>query len=180
MIIAKYKFDKSIYDNLIPEFNPEFTNYEIVDEHLDTEDIVTTNTETMMLMDYNAEPDEYGILTTEYEVENVSTFSAENIVTRTIYSTELPTMMKFGISGGSDRGYALIELISAKVDELTIMTEMFTNCINMVSCNTEGWDTSNVTRMDYMFQKCNDLTSLDVSNFNTSKVTDMTAIVLYL
>lgn len=35
MIIAQYKFDKSIYANLIPEFNPEFTNYEIVDEYLD-------------------------------------------------------------------------------------------------------------------------------------------------
>ena len=71
MLIAQYKFDKSIYDNLIPEFNSEFTNYEIVDEYLDTEDIVTTTTETMMIMDYDAEPDEYGILTTEYEVENI-------------------------------------------------------------------------------------------------------------
>ena len=76
----------------------EFTDYKIVDEYLDTEDIVTTSTETMMIMNYDAEPDEYGILTTEYEVENTSTFSAENIVTRSIYSSELPTMIKFGTS----------------------------------------------------------------------------------
>lgn len=67
-LIAQYKFDKSIYENLVPEFNAEFTSYEIVDEYLDTEDIVTTTTETMMIMNYDAEPDEYGILTTEYEV----------------------------------------------------------------------------------------------------------------
>ena len=52
-LIALYKFDKSIYENLIPEFNAEFTNYEIVDQYLDTEDIVTTTTETIMIMDYN-------------------------------------------------------------------------------------------------------------------------------
>lgn len=41
ILIAKYKFDKSIYDNLIPEFNAEFTDYKIIDEYLDTENIVT-------------------------------------------------------------------------------------------------------------------------------------------
>ena len=75
-MVAQYKFDKSIYDNLIPEFNAEFTNYEIVDEYLDTEDIVITSTETMLLMNYDAEPDEYGILTTEYEVEHISELEA--------------------------------------------------------------------------------------------------------
>jgi hypothetical protein len=93
---------------LIPEFNAEFTNYEIVDEYLDTEDIVTTSTETMMLMNYDAEPDEYGVLTTEYEVENISTFAAENIVTRNIYSYELPTKMTFGYNQDSSYSNATI------------------------------------------------------------------------
>jgi surface protein len=173
-LIAQYKFDKSIYDNLIPEFNAEFTNYEIEDEYLDTEDIVVSSTETMMLMSYDAEPDEYGILTTEYEVENVNTFSAENIVTRYIYNNNLPTLMKFGSkSGGSDSAYALIELTYAKVDELTTMGSMFDNCINIVSCNTEGWNTSKVTNMVGMFSTCNKLTSLDLSSFDTINVTDM-------
>ena len=168
--IAEYKFYKSIYDNLIPEFNSEFTDYEIVDEYLDTEDIVVTNTETMMIMNYDAEPDEYGVLTTEYEVENISTFSAENIVTRTIYSTELPTLIRFGKNVGHDREYSLIELMYAKVDELTTTLEMFANCINMVSCNTEGWNTSNVQYMGSMFYNCSSLTQLDVSNWDTSQV----------
>ena len=30
-IIAKYKFDKSIYENLIPEFNEGYTGYTISD-----------------------------------------------------------------------------------------------------------------------------------------------------
>ena len=31
-IIAKYKFNQTIYENFIPEFNGEFTNYTITDE----------------------------------------------------------------------------------------------------------------------------------------------------
>ena len=31
MIIAKYKFDKSIYENLIPTFNDGYTGYTISD-----------------------------------------------------------------------------------------------------------------------------------------------------
>ena len=122
-LIAQYKFDKSIYDNLIPEFNPEFTNYEIVDEYLDTEDIVTTSTETIMIMNYDAEPDEYGILTTEYEVENVNTFSAENIVTRSIYSTDLPTLIRFG-AGGSEtpKTLCVLEVLYLNTSNVTNMS----------------------------------------------------------
>ena len=35
-IIAKYKFDQTIYENFIPEFNSEFTDYTITDE-IDTD-----------------------------------------------------------------------------------------------------------------------------------------------
>ena len=30
-VIAKYKFDQTIYENFIPEFNSEFTDYTITD-----------------------------------------------------------------------------------------------------------------------------------------------------
>ena len=32
MLVAKYKFDKSIYENLIPVFNDGYTGYSISDE----------------------------------------------------------------------------------------------------------------------------------------------------
>ena len=31
-IVAKYKFDGSVYADLLPEFNEEFTDYIITDE----------------------------------------------------------------------------------------------------------------------------------------------------
>ena len=37
-IVAKYKYDGSVYADLIPEFNAEFTDYTITDE-VDSENI---------------------------------------------------------------------------------------------------------------------------------------------
>ena len=174
ILIAKYKFDKSIYDNLMPEFNAEFTNYEIVDEYLDTKDIVTTSTETMTIMNYDAEPDEYGVLTTEYEVENVSTFSAENIVTRSIYSDELPTIIRFGNSKDeTPKTLCVLEILYLNTNNVTDMYYMFKNCSNLTSIDVSNFDTSNVNNMANMFYGCHLLTQLDVSNFDTSKVTRM-------
>ena len=177
MLIAKYKYDRSIYENLIPEFNAGFTNYEIVDEYLDTEDIITTNTKITLLRDYSAEPDEYGVLTTEYEVETTSEFKAENIVTRSIYSNKLPTLMRFGANNTGEwtdtdaRANSLLSVLYLNAN-LTTMRCMFTCCTNLreITCDI---DTSNVTDMYCVFYCCYSLTALDVSNWDTSKVTDM-------
>jgi surface protein len=50
---------------------------------------------------------------------------------------------------------------------------MFFGCSNLVSVNTEDWDTSNVTDMTGMFQDCTSLTQLDLSNFDTSNLAMM-------
>jgi surface protein len=53
------------------------------------------------------------------------------------------------------------------------LSNMFFGCENLVSVNTEDWDTSNVTDMTSMFQDCTSLTQLDLSNFNTALVWSM-------
>ena len=179
ILIAKYKFDKSIYDNLMPEFNAEFTNYEIVDEYLDTEDIITTNTETITIMSYDAEPDEYGVLTTEYEVENVSTFSAENIVTRSIYSIDgsLPIKISFGQANieAQPKELSLLGVDYLNITSATtIMASLFARCHNLQYINgVNDWDVSNVTSFSIVFYECQSLTSLDVSNWDVSNATNM-------
>ena len=53
------------------------------------------------------------------------------------------------------------------------LSGMFYNCTNLVSVNTEDWDTSNVGTMYNMFANCTSLVSLDLSNFVTSNVMSM-------
>lgn len=50
---------------------------------------------------------------------------------------------------------------------------MFSNCTNLTSVNTEGWDTSSVTNMNRMFYSCKALVTLDLSSFNTNNLTTL-------
>lgn len=59
----------------------------------------------------------------------------------------------------------------------TNLSNMFSDCINLVSVNTKEFNTSNVRDMSFMFYNCLSLTSLDLSNFDTRKVTSMDRIV---
>jgi surface protein len=55
------------------------------------------------------------------------------------------------------------------------LSSMFYGCTNLVSVNTEDWDTSNVIDMTSMFYNCHSLTELDLSNFDTSNLSSMSS-----
>ena len=56
---------------------------------------------------------------------------------------------------------------------ITDMSYMFQNCIDLTSLDLSGWNTSNVTDMSYMFAYCSSLAYLNLSGWDTSKVTSM-------
>lgn len=172
ILIAKYKFDCSKAD-LFPEFNEGF-EYTFIDEQIQEKDVMGVNVETIILMTYDARPDSNGVLTTEVAVEEPVLLNADNIITRSIYSTELPTKMQFGSDTVSNnRALSLLELLYANTSNMTSMGNMFDCCRNLIKCNTNNWDTSKVTNMQEMFDECSLLTSLDLSNWDVSNVTNM-------
>ena len=64
-----------------------------------------------------------------------------------------------------------IEYLST--ENVTNMSEMFSNCWALTTLDLSNFDTKNVTDMSYMFSNCFALTTLNVSNFDTQNVTDM-------
>ena len=169
-IIAKYKFDSSIYADLIPEFNSEFTSdlYTVTDE-VDSEnsnyiirtiESVNGDLPTLMRFGYNGDDTE----SHEYDGHGMALLKVYDMDTK-----ELTT------------GYRMfkyckrVESINANWDtsNMTNMFAMFYNCNNLTSLDLSNFNTDKVTNMRSMFWGCNNLTSLDVSNFDTSKVTDM-------
>lgn len=135
-IVAKYKFNQNIYENYLPEFNSEFTNYTITDS-----------------------------------------ISGDGYTIRTVESDSLPQRIKFGESASSyvEKGIqSLIEILFVNIhNEMVSFDGFLSNARNLISVNTDGWDTSGIVTMQQMFHGCSSLTSLDVSNFNTEKVTNM-------
>ena len=58
-------------------------------------------------------------------------------------------------------------------ENVTNMSEMFSNCWELTTLDVSKFDTKNVTDMSHMFHRCFVLTTLDVSKFDTKNVTDM-------
>ena len=57
---------------------------------------------------------------------------------------------------------------------VTNISELFYNCSNLISINTQGWDTSKVTKVSSTFSGCSKLTSLNLANINLEKCTTFT------
>jgi surface protein len=71
----------------------------------------------------------------------------------------------------------ITEVRTMVTSDHTDLSYMFNNCFNLISVNTEDWDTSNVTNMNGMFNNCYKLTSLDLRNFDISNVTNTEGIL---
>ena len=126
-LIVKYKFNKSIYENLIPEFNDGFTNYEIVDENIDS-----------------------------------------GIVTRSIYSDDLPTSINFTSQT------SLVEVNYLNSSELTSAYNLFSGCSNLSYVNLSDSDFSKVDTIERMFNSCSNLINIDgLNELNMSNVGNM-------
>ena len=162
-IIAKYKFDKSIYADLLPEFNAEFTSdkYNTTDEEVDG--IITRTIES----------DE---LPTLMRFGRVWVDGESDTDNRTDSLLEVLDINTSGLidCGSMFRYNKNLTSITCEWDtsNVIIIYAMFDNCNNLTTLDVSNWDTSNVTDMNYMFYGCNKFTSVDVSNFNTSNVTN--------
>ena len=131
-LVAKYTFDKTITENLVPVFNNDFVDYVIEDEYLDTDN--------------------------------------KNIVTRCVYSVihEDFSFCKF------NEAASLLSIEYLRVtNKVTNMNQMFFNCNNLTSINTDKWDTSKVIDMSSMFYNCSSLAELNVNNLNTDLVQNL-------
>lgn len=77
------------------------------------------------------------------------------------------------VPGEFQGNWTITEVITMVNESHTDLNQMFSGCTNLVSVNTEDWDTSNVTTMEEVFYHCYKLTSLDLSSFDTSNVTSI-------
>ncbi len=111
----------------------------------------------------------------EYIYEDVV---EENIVTRTIYSNELPTLIRFGMIGDGTDGetpvkhLSLLEVLDINCTNLTTCASMFRRCKNLTKINNINV-TNSVTETYDMFAECHNLLELNADSFDTSNVTDM-------
>ena len=200
--IAEYKYDKSIYAELIPEFNAEFTDYTYEDIH----DIINPIMEAgaidwMNGVNYDdpSYPDcnrsdflsikpsigyyhtgrEYTINYYWYDSDKQFIKAEEYDYNTVVISPENSSFLR--VARGDWTGDLCIhENITTRTiecDSLPTYIQFGDYSENNDRTNSllevNYLDTSNVTNMAFMFTYCNNLTTLDANNWDTSNVTDM-------
>ena len=162
MLIAKYKFDSSLYD-LIPEFNSGYTGYTYTDE-------VDGNIVTRTI--------ECDILPTEMRFGNtyVSGLGATNKSNSLLEVVELDASELISANSMFACCSNVTNVVLNNFNKVLDMHDMFYLCASLISCNSNEWDTSNVISMFAVFSGCINLIEADVSNWDTSKSLDMGAL----
>ena len=163
-IIAKYKFDSSVYADLIPEFNSEFTSdlYTVTDEldgEVTTRSIESDSLPTLMRFGrayVDGESNTDNRTDSLLEVLDMNTSELTNCYNMFRYCKNLTSIT-----------------CDWDTSKVTDMRSMFAYCSNLTTLDVSNFDTSKVTTMYAMFANMSKLTSLRCSNLTTDSLTSI-------
>ena len=159
-VIAKYKFNSSVYANYLPIFNTEFTGYTV--EDIDNGD----NTITRTISHDTLKP----TLMRFGDIKNPT--DRENSLLEVIECDTSNITDMYGMFADC-KSLKSLDLSSFDTSNVVDMGFMFNNCSSLTSLDLSSFNTKNVFNMGGMFNNCSSLTSLDLSSFNTSYVNNM-------
>ena len=183
-IIAKYKFNQNTYADLIPTFNTDFTDYDIIDE-IDTDsytirtigndsgvlptsiqfgDKSSANSQTESLLEviYLNMTEITGMSYTFTNCSNLKSVNGSN------WNTINLTSINRIFNGCS--ALETVDFSNWNTSQLTTINTLFYNNTKLTNVNLTNWDTTSITTMYRMFYGCKNIVSLDLTSFNTEKV----------
>ena len=180
-IVAKYKYDGSVYADLIPEFNAEFTDYTITDE-VDSENsnhiIRTIESDSLPTQIYfglhnssNVPTDRVAsLLSIEYLDVSQCTNLAQ--LCRYCYNLESVNCGDWDMRNVDSMLWLFegcnklkeVDVRNWDASKCTQIGAIFSGCTSLTSIDLSLWDTRKVNNLMYLFATCNSLVTLDISN----------------
>ena len=161
-IVAKYKFDGSVYADLIPEFNEEFTNYTITDE---VEGNIITRTIESDSLPTDIRFGEYG---------NES--SNRSLSLLNVLELDVSKLTKISYLFSNCESLLSVDATNWDMSNKTSFYYAFRKCYSLMEIKgIENWNTPKLTNVYYCFAECR-FTELDLSNWNTERVNEFSAI----
>ena len=165
-VIAKYKFNKNVCENLIPVFNEGYTGYAISDEI----DSVHSNY-VIRTIECDISPTYIRFGLTETESNNNIRISEADALME-IISLDISGLNSLRFMFRFCKNLTSINTSDWDTSEITDLYSTFQYCHSLTSIDVSNWDTSNVTIMATTFGTTPCLTSIiGVENWNVSKVT---------
>lgn len=180
-LILQYKFDASINIDLIPEFNEEFINYEIVDE---THDNITNRIIYSSYLPSKISFEEQKSLIELNYINTSNLTSTYNLFyncTNLIYVdlrnsdfSNIETIERmFTYCSNLLKIDGLNDINISKVHN---MGGLFSDCVKIKELEVSNWDVSQVTNFGAVFRRCSALSHVDVSKWDTSNGVIMSGI----
>ena len=102
----------------------------------------------------------------------INSTAIKSVVFDKSFKTYAPTSLK-GFFAWLTNLETIKDLKYLNTEQVTDMSNMFSDCSTLSSLDLSNFNTAIVTNMSYMFFNCANLSSLDLSNFNTAIVSDM-------
>ena len=188
-LIASYKYDSNICEDLIPAFNTGFgvDKYVVVDTN-NSKGVITRNIEdvdgtmpTVVRFGNNVEDTPSTNALIESLDMNTKNITSMLIMFQWCKNLKHVNTSNWDTSNVTDMSHVFtncynlqtVDVGNFDTSKVTSFQFMFTNCSSLLEVNTSNWDTGKVRDMYGMFWYCPKLTKIDTSNWNTSNVVDM-------
>ena len=181
-LMVQYKFNNSITSNLLPVFNAEFTNYEVVDDNIEgnmvTRSIYNDIFPTSISFEGQTSLNEVLSIDTRNMTSAYNLFyNCTNLTYVNFRNSDFSKMTTiermFTYCSNLVEIDGLNELDVSNVDN---MGGIFSDCSKIQKLDVRDWDVSKVTNFGAVFRRCSLLTKLDVSRWNTSNGVIMSGI----
>jgi surface protein len=102
-----------------------------------------------------------------YEYDYTDEVNSDGTVTRIITADSSPNSISFS----EMEGLVSVEMIDTT--NITNLSGLFQDCINLTAVDFNGMNTANVVGMSYMFSGCSGLINLDLTGIKTGNVLNM-------
>jgi len=165
-LVAKYKFNKSIYDNLIPNMGTDFTSYTVIDK---VNPYNVNHITRMLVSDFAPQIMKFGTDGDDY------TKAKAKALMEVIHVHMDNLRWCYNMFRGCQYATA-INMKNVNTDLMTNMSCMFSMCYNITTLDVSSFNTSQITDMQYVFDDCNKLTEIKgLENWDVSNVTNFRA-----
>ena len=191
-IIADYRFNNTVYENYLPQFNSEFATYRVADsvaENIVTRKVISAESPTMIRfgVDCSSDDIETGTSSTNreqslLEVRKVNMDNVNNVANMFCLCENLasiPALSFSNISNVNSMFYkcnALTSIDARNYDlSQTINADNFMrDCVNLSEIiGYENWNVENMESMKSLFRNCTGLKNLTLSNWNLEQCTNI-------
>lgn len=193
-IIADYRFNKTVYENYLPQFNSEFDTdtYRVVDsveENIITRKVISAELPTMIRfgVDCSSDDIETGISSTSreqslLEVRKVNMDNINNVTNMFCLCENLASIPAlnfsniFNINSMFYKCNTLTSIDTRNYDlSQTINADNFMrDCVNLSEIlGYENWNVGNMESMESLFRNCTGLKNLTLSDWNLEQCTNI-------